>query len=148
LAQRPLALIMMDVDYFKHYNDTYGHLRGDQCLKKIAQAIKKALARSGDIVARYGGEEFAVILPNTEEAGAGIVAEKIRKEIEGAKLITNSSPVGEVVTCSLGVAAAVPAVSDEAADSVEVLLSAADKALYRAKNGGRNRVCRSSGLEK
>lgn len=131
-----LSLIMLDIDYFKKFNDTYGHQSGDECLKTVANCMSMALNRETDLVARYGGEEFAVILPGTEMKGAEKVAEDIRKYVEDLKVPHEESPVAEYVTISLGVASMVP----ERELNLEDLIQTADKALYKAKEAGRNRV--------
>jgi len=136
---RPLALIMIDADYFKQYNDTYGHPAGDACLRSIGLAIKANQNRPGDLSARYGGEEMAVLLPDTGMDGALAVAEKIRLTILGLKIAHTGSPFG-VLTISAGIAACVPV---RHGDTDAQLLEAADKALYLAKSGGRNR-CHAS----
>lgn len=133
----PVSLIMIDVDYFKRYNDHYGHLEGDKCLKRIAQAIRRALLRTTDLLARYGGEELAVILPDTNEAGARIVAERILSEIQAQAIPHARSSVNRHVTVSLGVTSAVPPERDAPA----VMIKNADVALYKAKEAGRNRWC-------
>ena len=134
--QRPLSLILCDVDYFKVYNDTYGHLAGDFCLKQIADTLRQGLRRPADLVARYGGEEFAVILPNTEARGAVLIAEAIRKGVRGLEIAHAESPVSQYVTLSLGVASAVPLPNAPPTQ----LIAAADEALYQAKAEGRDRV--------
>ncbi len=134
--QVPVSLIMCDVDFFKGYNDSYGHLAGDDCLKQVAAAIVRSLKRPGDLAARYGGEEFAVILPYTDAAGAVCVAEEIRARVSGLQIPHGSSAVNSCVTMSLGVATAVPVPQS----APELLIAAADEALYCAKNGGRDRV--------
>ncbi|MEM1171272.1 MAG: sensor domain-containing diguanylate cyclase [Cyanobacteria bacterium P01_H01_bin.35] len=131
-----MSVIMVDVDYFKHYNDTYGHQQGDKCLAQVAQAISSAVKRPGDFVARYGGEEFVVILPNTPIEGALKVAENIRIEIEALEIPHTTSAVSNWVTSSLGVASS--HCSNQS--NPEMLLQAADMALYNAKKAGRNRV--------
>jgi diguanylate cyclase (GGDEF)-like protein len=138
--RHPLALIMIDIDNFKPFNDTYGHLAGDQCLKSVAEAIKSVVKRAGDLVARFGGEEFIVMLLNTTEEDAAIVAEDIRKKIESLGI--NNEAVCSVVTVSLGVAAAIP----DNSISPDELINAADMALYQAKKGGRNQVAGLSGV--
>jgi diguanylate cyclase (GGDEF)-like protein/PAS domain S-box-containing protein len=135
----PLSLILVDVDFFKAYNDTYGHLAGDQCLQKIAKAMRQALKRSSDLVARYGGEEFAVILPNTPLAGAICVAEEIWAQVKALKIAHPGSQVSEYVTLSLGVVSTVPFHEFSPA----TLITAADQALYQAKTSGRDQVCAS-----
>ncbi|HZW19772.1 diguanylate cyclase [Noviherbaspirillum sp.] len=132
----PLSLIMIDVDYFKDYNDNYGHQRGDQCLVQIAATLGSVLNRSRDLVARYGGEEFTVILPDTNEDGAMQIAETMRAEIEGLQIEHGYSGVGKVVTVSLGVSTLVP----EHLSKTGALIHAADRALYQAKRSGRNCV--------
>jgi diguanylate cyclase (GGDEF)-like protein len=131
----PLALLMIDADRFKAYNDRYGHLAGDACLRSLAQAIAGVPGRPGDLVARYGGEEFAVLLPGAAEAGAHKVAEAIRHAVYELALPHHANEE-QRVTVSLGVASMAP---DEATEPVE-LIAAADGALYRAKHSGRNRV--------
>ncbi|MGD1918006.1 MAG: EAL domain-containing protein [Pleurocapsa sp.] len=130
----PLSLIMCDVDYFKIYNDTYGHQQGDRCLQLIAKAISKVLKRSGDVLSRYGGEEFVVILPHTHLAGATQVAEAIKETVKELKLPHVNSLADSVVTVSMGVASTVP--SSE--DSPHLLIEASDLALYQAKERGRD----------
>lgn len=131
-----LSLIMCDIDYFKAYNDNYGHLAGDLCLQQVANAIGRAVSGSADLAARYGGEEFAVILPNTDEAGAVRVAERIGMAISELKMTHVKSP-SSYVTLSLGVASMIP--TPEL--SPEALVAAADRALYQAKRTGRARYC-------
>lgn len=128
-----LALLMVDVDHFKLFNDEYGHLAGDECLRNISTIITQNIQRPGDLAARYGGEEFAVVLPGTDYVGAFLVAEKIRRAVQQAA-IHHSGGTGGTVTVSLGVAAYDPASQDQADD----LIGAADKALYVAKASGRN----------
>ncbi len=136
-SQEPLSLVMIDIDYFKLFNDTYGHAMGDQCLRDVAWTLKDCLRRPGDIIARYGGEEFAVLLPNTDAEGAEAMATKLRKEVEMLKIPHSSSDVSGVVTISLGVATVFSAFD---VDSSEELLKAADSALYQSKKNGRNQV--------
>lgn len=130
-----LSVIMVDVDHFKAYNDTYGHPQGDACLRSVASVLAGVAARTGDMAARYGGEEFVVVLPDTNEAGARVVAERIRAAIVAMQIPHVGSSAAEVVTVSLGVATA-----DPARLSASALLMAADQALYSAKRQGRNRV--------
>lgn len=132
----PLSLIILDIDYFKAFNDTYGHLKGDDCLKKVASELKQTLKRPGDFLARYGGEEFAVVLPNTDDLGAISVAEEMRAGVEGAGIAHINSRCADNVTVSLGVITRFPG----QADTPEDLILAADRALYLSKNEGRNRV--------
>lgn len=131
-----ISIIMVDVDYFKPYNDTYGHQQGDQCLQEVARAISATAKRPGDFVARYGGEEFVVVLPNTGIEGALKVAENIRIEIEALEIPHQASAVSNWVTSSLGVANS----KCSEKSNPEILLQAADIALYNAKTAGRNRV--------
>lgn len=130
----PLALIMIDIDHFKNFNDTYGHLSGDQALMKIAEVIKGVIKRPGDLGARYGGEEFVVMLMNTTAEDAAVVAEEIRRRVE--KLGLENEETKTLLTVSLGVASFVP--DNQLAQ--EELIAAADRALYKAKEGGRNKV--------
>jgi diguanylate cyclase (GGDEF)-like protein/PAS domain S-box-containing protein len=132
----PLSLIMTDIDYFKAYNDTYGHQGGDDCLKKVAIALKNTLKRPGDFVGRYGGEEFAVILPETDTEGALVVAEALRKSVESLNIEHVNSSISKYVTISLGVAIIIPTTGTTPA----ILVNFADQALYDAKQQGRNRV--------
>lgn len=131
-----LSLIMCDVDFFKLFNDTYGHQSGDDCLKSVARAMKGVARRAGDCVARYGGEEFAVILPVTGKKNAVFIAEKIRQTLEKKAIAHTKSSVAPFVTLSLGVATVIP--DDQG--TPELLIKCADDALYLAKSSGRNRV--------
>jgi diguanylate cyclase (GGDEF)-like protein len=135
--QQPLSLILADVDEFKRYNDRYGHLAGDDCLKQIAQSIRLALKRPTDLVARYGGEEFAIVLPLTDINGVSQVAETITEVIAQIKIPHVTSPTSDRVTLSLGISSMVPQVGL----SLETLIATADNALYQAKQEGRNRYC-------
>jgi diguanylate cyclase (GGDEF)-like protein/PAS domain S-box-containing protein len=132
----PLSLVLIDADQFKSYNDTYGHLRGDNCLKQIAEAIQDVVSRPGDLVARFGGEEFAVVLPNTDAPGALHVAQEICAVMRNRELPHSSNPVG-VVTISAGCATLVPQLGQHAPS----LIDCADQALYGAKRNGRNGAC-------
>ena len=132
----PLSIIMCDIDFFKDFNDTYGHQSGDDCLRAVARVLEQDLRRPLDVAARYGGEEFVVVVPGTPLPGALAVAESIRSGIEALAIPHASSSAAPVVTISLGVASVVPAPDGAAAE----ILSAADQALYRAKGEGRNRV--------
>lgn len=136
---RPVALIMADVDHFKHYNDTNGHANGDQCLKKVAEVFMKSV-REVDIAARYGGEEFAVILPETGLDGALVLAERLRAKLEKEIIPFEELQPSGGLTLSLGVASC----PQDASDS-QALIEAADKALYKAKEKGRNKVWPPSG---
>lgn len=144
-AQRegaPLALLLIDIDYFKRFNDTYGHPAGDECLRQIGQLLAESVRRPGDLAARYGGEELAVILPNTDLAGALAVAEQFMERLEDSNLPHVGSPFDRV-TASIG-AAALPAGK---AGTSAALIEAADRALYRAKAAGRNRLESSTSLQ-
>ena len=132
----PVSLILCDVDFFKAYNDTYGHPYGDACLKAVARAISESVKRPADLVARYGGEEFAVILPNTEAIGAAHIAQNIQSKIKALKIPHANSDVSKYVTASIGIASLFPT-SESIPDT---LIAAADRALYRAKAQGRNCV--------
>jgi diguanylate cyclase (GGDEF)-like protein len=132
----PLSLIMCDIDFFKNYNDTYGHPAGDQCLVRVSSAMRNTVRRSGDFVARYGGEEFTIVLPNTDLLGAVFVAESVRSAIKLLKIPHQSSAVENCVTMSLGVAMVYPTPSMD----ITYLIDAADRALYQAKAQGRDQV--------
>ncbi len=132
----PLSMILCDIDYFKLYNDTYGHQAGDDCLRAVAQAIRKSVKRPTDLVARYGGEEFAVVLSNTNDKGAVIIAENIRKQVEKLSVTHRQTSGSRILTISCGVSCMIP---DEIS-TPDTLIALADKGLYDAKNQGRNRV--------
>lgn len=131
-----LSLILCDVDYFKAYNDCYGHLAGDECLQKIAQTMANHVKRPTDLVARYGGEEFVVVLPNTPVSGAQQVAITLKSQLEELQLPHAQSLVKPYVTMSLGVAGVIPCLNL----SLEDLIACADQALYEAKHQGRNKI--------
>ncbi|HEX7455159.1 MAG TPA: diguanylate cyclase [Gallionella sp.] len=133
--KKPMSVVMLDVDYFKKYNDSYGHQDGDDCLKLVAQELAYSAPRAGDLVARYGGEEFVMILGDTDEDGAHLVADRICQHVDGLKLPHKDSPYGHV-TVSCGVSSVVPG-HDLSPDT---LVKSADNALYLAKNEGRNSV--------
>jgi diguanylate cyclase (GGDEF)-like protein len=134
-AGTSLAFILADVDHFKHYNDHYGHQKGDDCLRAVAGAIGGAVFRPADLTARYGGEEFAIVMPNTDLIGGYSVAERVLQAVRALAIPHAASDTATRVTLSLGVAAAVP----HTESSLELLVAAADAALYRAKHSGRNR---------
>ncbi|MEG4802775.1 AAA-like domain-containing protein [Microcoleus sp. ARI1-B5] len=140
----PISLILCDIDYFKIYNDTYGHQAGDDCLRSVAQTIRRSLQRPADVAARYGGEEFAIILPQTDAAGALVIAEHIRAKVKALSIIFNPETVdclpNYVVTISLGIASVVPGAENDAA----TLVLAADEALYDSKRHGRDRLTMST----
>lgn len=137
---RSLAMIMIDIDHFKLFNDHYGHIEGDECLKKVANVLHDALNRPGDFLARYGGEEFAVLLPETDMKGACHVAEKMRQIILDLKIANAQSTIAPYVSISLGVAVYQPSSDENFASPVD-LIAAADSMLYAAKKNGRNQVC-------
>ncbi len=137
----PMSVMMLDIDYFKSYNDTYGHLKGDEVLRKVAGVIEKSLMRPADLAYRYGGEEFVLILPEIDITGAGVLAENIRKNVEALDIPHEGSKIAPRLTISIGIASIVPASNDMPA----TLVSLADAALYRAKDGGRNQVVESVG---
>lgn len=141
-ARHAIAVVMIDIDMFKLYNDTFGHPAGDRCLSGVAQMLKQSLKRPGDIVARYGGEEFLLILPETDLTGAVAVARTMRSNVESLKLQHSARAHHGVVTISLGVAAGIPGDTD----TFEGLLTQADVALYAAKRAGRNRVAAMRGV--
>ena len=134
---QPLSILILDIDFFKKYNDTYGHQQGDNAIREAARVISKSLNRPGDFAARYGGEEFVVLLPDTDQAGAMQIAERIRANIEMAEIPKHES-ISEVtkITVSVGVNTVVPRVND----SMDMFISRADNALYTSKQNGRNRV--------
>ncbi|KJR99453.1 MAG: diguanylate cyclase [Desulfobulbaceae bacterium BRH_c16a] len=133
-AGSSLSLLLIDIDHFKNFNDFYGHIEGDDCLRKVAQGLYEALLRPIDIVARYGGEEFTAILPNTDLEGAEMVARRMMDNVAKLNIPHPASPVSERVTVSIGVTTMIPT-NDQVAAS---LLDYADKALYEAKETGRN----------
>ena len=135
-ANKPLSLIIADIDFFKEFNDNYGHLKGDECLIKVAKTMASKIKRPMDFLARYGGEEFTFVLPETDAQGAIVIAEEIRKSIEEISLVHEYSLVSKYVTISLGVATIYP----KTIDILEKFIDSADKALYSAKQSGRNRI--------
>lgn len=132
----PLTVILADVDLFKAYNDHYGHVAGDDCLKEIGKVLSSSVRRGGDVVARYGGEEFAMILPGTPAEGARLIAETVRDKVEKLKIPHVASSVARVCTLSAGVYTCLPQQSER----VDALLQKADACLYQSKIHGRNRV--------
>ena len=131
--QKPLSLILCDLDYFKTYNDTYGHQAGDRCLQKVAQILQDSTRRPADLVARYGGEEFAVILPNTDAGGALFIAQKLKTTLAQQQIPHQMSQISDYVTCSLGISTQVP----NSQKSASICIEQADRALYQAKKQGR-----------
>ena len=134
--QQPLSLMMCDIDSFKEYNDTYGHVLGDECLKKVAECLKKSFERASDLPARYGGEEFAVILPDTESKEARHLSERFIENIKKLKLSHDTSDISDYLTLSIGIMTVVP---DQSTD-MKSLIKAVDGELYKAKKKGRNRI--------
>lgn len=139
-SKTSLAILMIDIDHFKSYNDSYGHLQGDDCLRKVALTIQQSCLRPDDFVARYGGEEFVVLLPETTLSDAHHVAERIRKGLFQQEIPHMGSPAEKVVTLSIGVCSVRPNILM----NEQVLMDCADRRLYQAKHGGRNQVCSSN----
>jgi diguanylate cyclase (GGDEF)-like protein len=139
--KEPVAVIMIDIDFFKDYNDIYGHVAGDKCLAAVAAEIKRHCERASDLAARFGGEEFTVIMWNMTESQAFSLAEEIRNGVAGLKIEHTGSAVADVVTISLGVVASIP---DGETTSNEWYIQQADKYLYEAKKTGRNKCCSSA----
>lgn len=137
--QKMISLIMLDIDFFKKYNDTYGHIKGDYCLKNVANILKYLSEHSNCLPARYGGEEFAVIIPYSDQETAQKIAEQIRLSVEALKLPHEQSNVNAFVTVSIGLASIFPTATPTAIP--EDIIKAADMALYQAKLAGRNRIC-------
>jgi diguanylate cyclase (GGDEF)-like protein len=133
---RSVALLMLDIDYFKQYNDIYGHVAGDQCLQQIGQMLKGMASRSNDIMARYGGEEMAIILPDTDAQGALIFAERVIEAVRALKIPHDGNPHG-VITISIGIYAKVPHMYN---DTPMSFINQADSALYQAKSQGKYRI--------
>jgi diguanylate cyclase (GGDEF)-like protein len=133
---QPLSLILLDIDYFKQYNDHYGHIQGDECLKRVAQSLSAAAARSRDFFARFGGEEFVLVLPETDAESAKKVAERCRNLIFKEQIPHEKSQVSQILTVSLGVGTIIPSQKDEPMAFIE----AVDRLLYQAKQSGRNCV--------
>ncbi len=134
--QEKVSLLLLDVDYFKEYNDHYGHLEGDRALQRIAKTIEKSLKRSTDLIARYGGDEFVVLLPNTDRSGALRVAEHIKKQVQTLKLCHSHSDISDRITLSIGAATIKPEVKMHKKE----LIDRADKGLYESKDKGRNQI--------
>ncbi|KZL92523.1 GGDEF domain-containing protein [Clostridium magnum] len=134
LVKTPISLVMIDVDYFKKYNDTYGHLKGDECLAAIAKEVKQSTRKSRDIVSRFGGEEFIMILPETDINSAVLLAKELLKAVKDLNIAHESSPIDKRITLSIGVASMI---ANENVN-MDIFLKMADDALYEAKNNGRN----------
>jgi diguanylate cyclase (GGDEF)-like protein/PAS domain S-box-containing protein len=144
LARRntqPLSLILIDIDFFKQYNDHYGHVQGDECLKRVGKALNGVASRPRDLLARYGGEEFVLVLPATDEAAARRVSERCRQAIFKEQIPHAASAVGQLLTVSQGVGTLIPAASD----TLIQFLDTVDRRLYRAKQAGRDRSVGGSG---
>jgi diguanylate cyclase (GGDEF)-like protein/PAS domain S-box-containing protein len=139
-TNQPLSMILLDIDYFKQYNDHYGHVQGDQCLKRMGQVLSSAATRSRDFVARFGGEEFVLILPETDEDSAAKIAERCRNLLFKEQIPHEKSLVSQILSVSFGVGTIIPAHSDEPIAFIEEV----DKRLYRAKQNGRNCIVKSS----
>ncbi|MCM0082390.1 diguanylate cyclase [Geomonas sp. Red32] len=135
-SRQPLSLILFDIDFFKQYNDCYGHVAGDHCLQTMGALMRETFRRAGDLTARYGGEEFVVVLPDTTPAKAAKLADRLREELQKRAIPHAESKVGEVVTVSAGVSGGIM-VADVGPEEV---VAQADEALYRSKQSGRNRV--------
>ncbi|WP_332852161.1 sensor domain-containing diguanylate cyclase [Duganella sp. S19_KUP01_CR8] len=135
----PLSLVVIDIDYFKQYNDHYGHVQGDECLRRVAQALDTCASRSRDLCARFGGEEFILLLPATDGDAARNVAERCRKLLERKEIPHARSGVGRMITVSMGVGTIVPGAHDDR----NVFLDRVDRRLYQAKSAGRDRICDS-----
>jgi diguanylate cyclase (GGDEF)-like protein len=135
-SRQPLSLVLLDIDYFKQYNDHYGHIQGDNCLKRVGALLDSVASRPRDFLARYGGEEFVLVLPETDAQSACRLAERCRELIEQSRMPHEKSKAAPVLTVSLGVGAVVPDMASEPLS----LIDAVDRALYQAKTQGRNRV--------
>ncbi len=134
--QSSVSLLMIDVDYFKSFNDSFGHVAGDDALRQVAEMLRNSCTRSSDMAARYGGEEFAIILPGTSSGGARLLAEKVRRAIEGLRIPHDQPKPGSSLSASIGVATLIPRQGQDVLTLVEL----ADQALYQAKHSGRNQV--------
>ncbi|WP_420132687.1 GGDEF domain-containing protein [Rhodopseudomonas sp.] len=139
----PLSLVLIDIDHFKAFNDHYGHLQGDRCLQRVAEVIDQRMFRPSDLAARWGGEEFVCILPDTDEAGALVVAQSLRAAILDLAIPHDASPIAGVVTASFGVVTA----TCQPGGAAQSLFEAADAALYAAKHHGRNRIVQAAALD-
>lgn len=135
--RKPLSLLIIDVDYFKKYNDCYGHFAGDQCLQTIAETLDNFANRGGDLASRYGGEEFAMILSDTSSENAEQFASNCRMAVEALQIPHSASDISEYITISIGITT----LEGKIGETIEQILQDADKALYQAKSGGRNQIC-------
>jgi diguanylate cyclase (GGDEF)-like protein len=133
----PLSLVVIDIDYFKQYNDHYGHVQGDECLRRVAQAMDAGASHPGDLCARLGGEEFVLLLPDTDDDEAHNLAERCRKLLRQKEIPHARSGVGRLVTVSMGIGTIVPGAQDDP----EVFLDRIDRRLYQAKSAGRDQIC-------
>lgn len=138
-TNQPLSLIMLDIDYFKQYNDHYGHVQGDTCLKRVGQVLTSAATRSRDFVARFGGEEFVLVLPETDETSAAKIGERCRNLLFREQIPHEKSLVSQILSVSLGIGTIIPTHSDEPITFIEEV----DRRLYRAKQNGRNRIVKA-----
>lgn len=134
--RQPLSMLLLDIDYFKQYNDLHGHLAGDECLRRVGRILQSAARRSSDFVARFGGEEFVVVMPETDRSAAIKVAERCRTLLLKEQIAHGASGVGQLVTVSIGLGTITPGRDDNLTD----FLKRVDERLYQAKNGGRNRM--------
>ena len=134
--RQPLSMLLLDIDYFKQYNDLHGHLAGDECLRRVGRILQSAARRSSDFVARFGGEEFVVVMPETDRSAAIMVAERCRTLLLKEQIAHGASGVGQLVTVSIGLGTITPGRDDNLTD----FLKRVDERLYQAKNGGRNRM--------
>lgn len=133
---QPLSLIMIDVDFFKRYNDHHGHIEGDDCLRRIAKALASAANRPRDFFARYGGEEFVLVLPSSDENAAAAVAQRCRRAVLKAQIVHGNSPLGQLITVSMGLGTVIPTAAEDANEFIDLV----DRRLYKAKNAGRNQI--------
>jgi diguanylate cyclase (GGDEF)-like protein/PAS domain S-box-containing protein len=138
-SKKPLSLVMFDIDYFKQYNDHYGHLQGDHCLKRVAEVLSMVTTRAHGFLARFGGEEFVLVLPETNESSAMIVAERCRELLAKEQIPHERSEVSALLTVSLGVATTIPTHDDEPLSFIDMV----DRRLYQAKQRGRNGIVMS-----
>ncbi|OYX27616.1 MAG: hypothetical protein B7Z03_13480 [Hydrogenophilales bacterium 32-62-9] len=136
---QPLSLLMLDIDYFKQYNDHYGHMQGDNCLRQMGQILTSAATRSRDFVARFGGEEFVLVLPETDEASAAKIAERCRNLLFKEQIPHANSPTSQILSVSIGVGTIVPAHGDDPIAFIDKV----DKRLYLAKQNGRNCIVKA-----
>jgi len=134
--QKMISVLMIDIDFYKKYNDTYGHIQGDECLRVVAKTLNNAINRPVDILVRYGGEEFVIVLPNTPEEGAVHIANKVHQGIKEAAIPHTASPISDILTVSIGIVSIVP---DKEMSQTD-LVNCADCALYQAKESGRNKT--------